>query len=571
MSGKQKSRGSERIQIPLPLIGTAASPLLDKESQINDPSALEIVAAYHERTKHHYRRFAASPGYMDWATQPNPFRRYQGASLVRLPLTETGRALPYWQLYVTDSIEPTPLSINAISQFFRYALSLTAWKRFRDSTWSLRVNPSSGNLHPTEGYALLPAIAGLYDRPGVYHYAPKEHGLERRADVDPECWTALMAPIPEDSFLVGLSSIHWREAWKYGERAFRYCQQDVGHALGTVRFAAAALGWKLYVLDSVGDADVSRLLGLNRAADYADAEREHPDLLALIVPADWAPAQDLRFSEEIISQVATSQWFGSANVLSPKHSADWPVIDLVARATLREAMSIDDDFSGLPSENELFAAPIRSGSCTAEKVILGRRSAVSMDGATAITAETFFRMLARLVPTRNRRAIPWDAIPWRPRIHLGLFVHRVNDLPSGLYALVRDPAKVDALQQAMIPEFLWRRPVACPRGLLLYLLKEGDCRALATSVSCGQEIAGDGAFSLGMIADCTSDRSRSLRRQQSSIGICSGRRGLSARCCTLRPKKQAFVQPAWAATSTIPSTRCSAFLRGIGKASTTSR
>ena len=32
-------------------------------------------------------------------------------------------------------------------------------------------------------------------------------------------------------------------------------------------------------------------------------------------------------------------------------------------------------------------------------------------------------------------------------------------------------------------------------------LQEGDCRALAARVSCGQDIAGDGAFSLGMIAD----------------------------------------------------------------------
>ena len=71
-----------------------------------------------------------------------------------------------------------------------------------------------------------------------------------------------MAAFPEDSFLVGLSSIHWREAWKYGERAFRYCQHDVGHALGTLRFAAAALGWKLFLLDRV-DA-MSQLLGLNR-------------------------------------------------------------------------------------------------------------------------------------------------------------------------------------------------------------------------------------------------------------------------------------------------------------------
>jgi nitroreductase len=109
--------------------------------------------------------------------------------------------------------------------------------------------------------------------------------------------------------------------------------------------------------------------------------------------------------------------------------------------------------------------------------------------------------LARLVPTRDGRSMPWDALPWRPRIHLGLFVHRVNDLPPGLYVLARDPEKVETLRQAMRREFLWLRPSSCPHGLPLYLLKEGDCRTLAASVSCGQDIAGDGAFSLGMIAD----------------------------------------------------------------------
>lgn len=73
----------------------------------SDLSAEEIVVAYHERTKHHYHRFAASVGYMDWATQPDPFRRYDGASLVRLPFPEMGQALPYWQLYVADSMEPS--------------------------------------------------------------------------------------------------------------------------------------------------------------------------------------------------------------------------------------------------------------------------------------------------------------------------------------------------------------------------------------------------------------------------------------------------------------------------------
>src|ERR1700680_3071204 len=105
MSGKRNSGQSERTQIPLSLIDTAAPASPD------NTSALEIVAAYHERTKHHYHRFAAAPGYMDWATQPDPFRRYHGASLARLPLHENGRTLPFWQLYVTESVEPTPLSM----------------------------------------------------------------------------------------------------------------------------------------------------------------------------------------------------------------------------------------------------------------------------------------------------------------------------------------------------------------------------------------------------------------------------------------------------------------------------
>src|ERR671935_164264 len=140
----------------------------------------DVVFAYHERTKHHPHRFAASPAFMDWATQPDPFRRYQGAPLLHLPLPEPGRALSYWQLYVPGAVAPAPLSIGSVSLFLRYALSLTAWKRFGGERWSLRANPSSGNLHPTEGYAVLPALDGIHDGPAVHHYVPREHGLERR-------------------------------------------------------------------------------------------------------------------------------------------------------------------------------------------------------------------------------------------------------------------------------------------------------------------------------------------------------------------------------------------------------
>ena len=53
----------------------------------------------------------------------------------------------------------------------------------------------------------------------------------------------------------------------------------------------------------------------------------------------------------------------------------------------------------------------------------------------------------------------------------------------------------------MNQNFKWQRPEGCPDGLNLFLLQSGDLRGIAAGVACGQEIGGDGAFSLGMIAE----------------------------------------------------------------------
>ena len=52
--------------------------------------ALQQVLEYHEITKHHVQGYARGPGYLDWATQPNPFRRYHGTRRVpleKIPVT----------------------------------------------------------------------------------------------------------------------------------------------------------------------------------------------------------------------------------------------------------------------------------------------------------------------------------------------------------------------------------------------------------------------------------------------------------------------------------------------------
>jgi len=199
-------------------------------------AALKKTFAYHEETKHHLERYARSLGYLDWADQPNPFREFPGAPRVELPLAQKEESPPFAELFSGQPRTAQALTRRTLGLFFELSLALSAWKETPGARWALRINPSSGNLHPTEGYALLPPVEGIAAHGGAYHYLSRDHALELRCR-----WEDAVAP---GGFYLALTSIPWREAWKYGERAFRYCQHDLGHALAAVSFSAATLGWK---------------------------------------------------------------------------------------------------------------------------------------------------------------------------------------------------------------------------------------------------------------------------------------------------------------------------------------
>ncbi|MDH4154531.1 MAG: SagB/ThcOx family dehydrogenase [Nitrospira sp.] len=492
---------------------------------------LSRVIHYHVRTKHHFNRYARSSGYLDWANQPDPFRRFDGTQLIALPLLkpdEEPLSPAYGALYERIGIPCQPVSLKALSRFFEFALALSAWKKAGESEWALRMNPSSGNLHPTEGYLVLPQLEGLDLAPGLYHYAPKEHGLERRAEFKADPVARLLAAFPPDAFLVGLTSVHWREAWKYGERAFRYCNHDVGHAIGAVRIAAATLGWNMVLLDGMDQDTVAMLFGTNRTEDFGEAEPEHPDCVAVIWPTQPVRGEALgvRGCEEvtgeggevtgnigevplcldaaIVKEVIAGTWHGKANRLSSEHGVHWDIIDDVAEASWKRIC----DVRRVPLPSAWLtphASPLTSHGFSAGQIIRQRRSAVSFDGKTSISAGTFFHMLQRVMPLGERlqleRPMPWDVWPYDPAIHLLIFVHRVEELAAGLYILVRDHRKVSSVQHAMSPQQTWTIVPGCPDGLPLYWLQEGDARKLAVQVSCHQDIAGDSAFSCGMVAE----------------------------------------------------------------------
>ncbi len=386
-------------------------------------------------------------------------------------------------LFGAATAPPRPFTLGVLSLFFELSLGLSARKEIASSSWYLRMNPSSGNLHPTEGYAVLPALEGSSGGAGVYHYSPRQHALEQRAR-----WSqGAMSNMAE--FYVGLTSITWREAWKYGERAFRYCQHDVGHALAALRFAAATLGWRVQFMSEWDDTRLAQLLGLDRAEDFTDAEREIPELIVRVIVNDAAATV---FSPDSDGRV---EWFGRANRLSDFHVA-WPVIDGAVAATERLVVNVNQTGAG-----NLVAAPLPTPpACehSAGRLIRQRRSAVAFDGVTSISREAFLTMLDATLPRAT--APPFDAWPFPPRLHLVLFVHRVTGMEPGLYLWLRTPTDADALRKSFSDTLTWEAAVGSTIQAPLYRLGGGDLRDFARTLSCQQNIAADGAFSLGMLA-----------------------------------------------------------------------
>jgi SagB-type dehydrogenase family enzyme len=438
---------------------------------------------------------------MDWANQPDPFRAYEGAPVVELPLADDDLEATWDDLHVPGAVAPRPLDRGSLGAFLELALGLTAWKEVPGSRWALRANPSSGNLHPTEGYVLVAELKGV--PAGLYHYRSVDHVLERRSTPATGAASWLADRLPGGAFLLGLASIHWREAWKYGERAFRYCHHDAGHAVATVRYAAGVLGWSARLLEAPGDEDVAAILGLDREPDFelANSDREHPDALVLVAPAAVLGGVGERLTVELDTLVETmrqGEWTGRPNALSSTH-APWPEIDAAAEA-VRKPRTTPADLAPSPltprTGEEAGAAaspPVR-----ATGLIRQRRSAVAMDGLTSVPATVFFAMMERLLPQPG--VPPWDVLPWAPRVHLVLFLHRVEGLSPGLYLLERDAAAHEPLRKSLRTELGWERPASTPEALRLFLLEEGDTRSFARLASCQQSIAADSAFSLGMLS-----------------------------------------------------------------------
>ncbi|KAH7664780.1 FMN-dependent nitroreductase-like protein, partial [Dioscorea alata] len=349
--------------------------------------------------------------------------------------------------------------------------------------------------------------------PFIAHYSPKDHSLQLRS--------FLPSPLLPNSLLLAFSSILWREAWKYGERAFRYCNHDVGHAIAAAAISAASLGWDSRLLDALSHSDLDSLLAIKATypppppqlpdrpvrGRFPWIEAQHPDCVLALFPFGSEVSIDYSALRDAISRLSDLEWLGKPAPLSKDHVC-WDLIYKTAEA-VKKPYTPSDGFSINPFRPSGLISKALYKDFTVWDVVRKRRSAVDMDGVHVMERDTFYQILLHCLPSGELEpeekqgkqfALPFRVLTWDAEVHAVLFVHRVAGLPRGLYFLVRNEDHFESLKQAMRQEFEWERPTGCPAGLPLYRLAKGDCQELAKQFSCHQEIASDGCFSLGMVA-----------------------------------------------------------------------
>ena len=368
---------------------------------------------------------------------PDPFRHYEGVPVLDLPADPPPPPIPCAN------------GPGFLSQLLYYSAAISASKVASGSgtRYALRVNPSSGNLHPTEFHF---ATRGLMEWPdGLYHYRASSHMAEQRA------LGCIETAAPITFFL---TSIAWREAWKYQSRAYRYCLHDIGHAWQALTLAAEAMGCTTIAKGRFPDD--------NLAAALRVEDDEWP-MLIVELHGDAVPVQEERMS--------TSVWFGgTANVISPERIT-YPLIDQIHAATMTT------DFEPQQTKQKT-ATRQPNGSCeilpppapslhTFVDVARKRRSALDfIGGARSISLPQLSTLLAA-----TDHPLSADFAD-RRFIELYLYVHRVEGLAPGVYRY-------------------W------PSSGQLEQVRSGDQRVAAAGLSLGQDLAGNACVAFSMIAD----------------------------------------------------------------------
>ncbi|MCS7142861.1 MAG: SagB/ThcOx family dehydrogenase [Aigarchaeota archaeon] len=227
---------------------------------------------YHESTKHSYISIRSSGHRLDWSNKPYPFKVYLDGERVHLPKELRLPKSSALRSITGRSEVMERLDVSSLSGLLFFSYGITRVREYFGERFYFRAAPCTGALYQSELYVVSHNVVGLEQ--GVYHFDPGEFVLTvlRRGDFR---WWMREATLDDSVKGCGasviLTSVPWRNAWKYGERSYRHSFWDGGVILANMISVANALGIESKIFVGFVDKRVNDLLGIGGMEESAIA------------------------------------------------------------------------------------------------------------------------------------------------------------------------------------------------------------------------------------------------------------------------------------------------------------
>lgn len=200
-----------------------------------------IAETYHELTKYSPESIQR-PNKIDWNHPPDQVKHYAAGDVVDIShyLTLLERPRTPAATLLAAQMSPDEVSLAQLSHLLYLTNGVTAVIPHPYRDFMMRAAPSAGGLYPTELYIVSRGYPGLRD--GAYNFQVRDHSLvgfwpgDHMERLQQACFGH--PALAETDLAIVASSVFFRSAWRYQDRAYRRISLDTGHVLGNLEMAA---------------------------------------------------------------------------------------------------------------------------------------------------------------------------------------------------------------------------------------------------------------------------------------------------------------------------------------------
>ena len=228
---------------------------------------IEYALEYHQQTKHSEASIRSSNHYLDWDNRPQPFKFYTNNPSISLPVDFPKPTLNVITMKDTDKIYPsdnTIINSELLSAILFFSSGITRQIKYPHGRYFMRAAPATGALYPIELYVVSENIPGL--QAGVYHFCPGQFTLTKLKSGDYRMLLTKAAGYDEvlsnSPFTIILTSIAWRNAWKYQARSYRHWFWDSGVIAANLLATTKSFGLDMKLIVGFVDKVVNEILCL---------------------------------------------------------------------------------------------------------------------------------------------------------------------------------------------------------------------------------------------------------------------------------------------------------------------